>query len=275
MNAEKYRFITQINGVAAGNVATVNLPTGSRLKDIFLIYKTNANQATIEADLTKIVLNINGQPRRTMTPAQIYVKEAHCGRAFQAGMLPIRFRDPGASDDRTEDLTALNTFRLASATLEITIAGAAAAPAIQVYAVYDSIDDGNDFLAVWDTVTFTNTGAGLKNKTDLVREGIYQRIDFFGAANLPTLLKAKVDDADHIEWTPATVERLGRDYGYVAQANHFPFLFTHTRRVIEGLNMAPATGANTVRRVERFEMEYTTGAAGDITAVVERVVKLT
>lgn len=273
MNAEKYRFITAINGVAAGNVATVQLPAGTRIKDLFLIYKTNANQATIEADITRLVLNINGQPRRSCTPAQIFVKEAHAGRAFQAGMIPYRFREPSASDDRTEDLTALNTFRLASATLEVTIAGGATAPTLEVYAVTDRIDDGNDFLTVWDTMTFVNTGAGLKNKTDLVRQGIYQRIDFFGTTNLPSRLKVKVDDDDHIEITPAVVDRLNRDYGYSAQANHLPLLFTHTRRVLEGLDMAPRIG-NAQSQVGRFEIEYTTGAAGDITALAERIIKL-
>lgn len=273
MNAERFRFITTINGVAAGNTATINLPPGKRIKDVFLIYKTNANQATIEADLTQIKLLINGQPMRTMSSAQIFVKEAHAGRAFQAGIVPIRFRDPGASTDAHEDLTALNTFRIASATIEVTIAGAANAPTLEVYAVEDSIDDGNDFLTVWDVLTFTNTGAGLKNKTDLVRKGIYQRLDFFGAV-LPTRLKVKVDGNDHLEITPAVAQKLNADYGYVTQANHLPLLFTHTRRVLEGLDMEIKIGS-AVRKVETLEIEYTTGAANDIPAIAERIVKLT
>lgn len=271
MILENYRFITAINGVAAGNVATVQLPAGARIKDLFLVYKTNANQATIESDITRVVLNINGQPRRTMTPNQIFVKEAHSGRAFQAGMIPIRFRDPGASDDRTEDLTALNTFRLASATIEVTIAGGATSPTLEAYACFDGIDDKNDFLTVWDSVTFTNSGAGTKTKTDLVRSGIYQRLDFFGTTNLPSRVKVRADDKEIIDSTAATVARLAADYGYSAQSNHLPILFTHTRRTFEGLDMVyPGTN----RTVERFEVEYTTGASGDITAIAERIVKL-
>lgn len=265
MITDNYRKITAINGVAAGGVATVQLPLSSRIKDLFLVYKANAAQNVMEADLTKIVLNINGQPRRSPSAAQIFVKEKHAGRTVTAGIVPIRFRDPSASSDEWEDKTALNTFRVAAATLEVAISAAATAPTLEVYACYDGIDDKNDFLAVWDTVTFGNQGAGTKTKTDLVRAGILSRIDFFGTTNLPSEVKIRADDRQIYELNTALINTFAADYGYSVQSNHLAVLTTQTRRPQEGLFLDP---------LSRFEVEYTTGASGDITAIVERIVKL-
>lgn len=270
MITDNYRRITAINGVGAGQVATVQLPLGARIKDLFIRYKTNAIQSVMEADITSVKLVLNGQPRRSPSAAQIFLLEKHEGRTVKAGHIPVRFRNPSASEANPQDLswedkTALNTFRLASATLEITIAGAAAAPTLEVFANYDGIDDKNDFVTIWDTVSFQNQGAGKKTKTDLIRNGILSRIDFFGTTNLPTELKLRADDREIFDVDTSIIDVYNSDYGYAAQANHVPFLMTHNRRPAEGLYLDP---------IERLELEYTTTASGDITAIVQRIVQL-
>ncbi len=263
MITDKYKKINTINGVGAGATTTVSLPLGARIKDLILVYKGNAAEAVMIADLLTVKLVINGQPRRSPSAAQIILLEKHEGRTITAGLLPVRFRNPSASDDQWEDRTALNTFRMASAALEITIDAAAVAPTLECYACYDNVDDKNDFLCVWDSVTFGNQGAGVKNKTDLVKVGILQRIDFFGAANLPTAVKLRADENEIIDLSAAVQNRFGLDYGYQAQANHLALLATNTRRPQEGLFLDA---------VGRYEVEITTAAAGDITAIVQRLV---
>ena len=277
MITDNYRRLSAINGVAAGQTATVVLPLGTRIKDLFIRYKTNASQATMEADITAVKLVLNGQPRRSPTAAQIFVVEKHEGRAVKLGIIPVRFRNPSASEasqpgDKDaigslswEDKTALNTFRLASATLEIAIAAGATAPVIEVFACFDGIDDKNDFVTIWDNVSFSNQGAGMKTKTDLIKTGILQRIDFFGTTNLPTLVKVRADDREIIELDAQMLDIYQSDYGYATQANHLAVLPTHNRRPAEGLYLDP---------IGRLELEYTTGAAGDITALVQRTVKI-
>lgn len=270
MITDNYRKITAINGVAAGGVATVQLPLAARIKDVFLRYKANANQTTMEADITAVKLVLNGQPRRAPSAAQIFLIEKHEGRAVKAGHIPVRFRNPAASEANPQDLswedkTSLNTFRLASATLEISIASGATAPTLEVFACYDGIDDKNDFLTVWDTVSFQNQGAGKKTKTDLIKTGILHRIDFFGTTNLPTELVLRADDRQIIELDPAAMAVFESDYGYAVQSNHLALLMSHTRRPAEGLFLDP---------IERLELDYTTGAAGDITAIVQRIVQV-
>jgi hypothetical protein len=270
MITDNYRRITAINGVGAGATATIQLPLSTRIKDLFLVYKSNASQATMEADILSVKLNINGQPRRTPSAAQIFIREFHEGRAVTAGFIPVRFRNPSASEAEAKDLnwedkTALNTFRLASATIEVAIAAGATAPTLECYANYDGIDDKNDFLAVWDSISFQNQGAGTKTKTDLIRAGILSRIDFFGTTNIPTALKLRADDRELFDTYPAIMNRYGADYGYAPQSNHLAFLMTHTRRPAEGLLLD---------NVARLEVEYTTTASGDITAIVERIVKI-
>lgn len=263
MITDNYRKLTSINGVAAGGVATIQLPLGARIKDLFLVYKGTASESTMAADLTAVKLVLNGQPRRAPSASQIFTIEKHNGRTVTAGLVPVRFRDPGASDDTWEDKTALNTFRLASAVIEVSIHADATSPTLECYACFDNIDDKNDFVCVWDSVSFSNQGAGVKNKTDLVKTGILQRIDFFGTTNLPTNLKVRADDREIIDLTPALIGRLGLDYGYSAQSNHLPLLLTHTRRPQEGLYLDP---------IGRYEVEITTAAAGDVSAIVQRLV---
>ena len=87
-------LLPAFNNVAAGGTATTRCPRNRRYHGLLLQYKTNAAQATIEADLTEIRIKVNGKTVRQFSTAQLNIINALNGIAFTLGMVPIWFSEP-------------------------------------------------------------------------------------------------------------------------------------------------------------------------------------
>src|SRR6478735_12511912 len=89
--------LSSINSVGIGQTASIDLPVGGRRYfAVYLLYKTNAAQATIEADVTEIRVIANGKVQRRFSAADLNVVNATYGVAFTLGMIPILLHHPRA-----------------------------------------------------------------------------------------------------------------------------------------------------------------------------------
>lgn len=173
--------ITGINGVAVGGVANVNLDVGRRYHDLTFYYKSNANQATIEADILYIHLFVNGTLIREIIPAELFRENAANGKAFVAGEIPIFFSEPWRASVMSEEATSWDMFGQLTFTAKIGISGSATAPAITGVASYDFLrnvdQNGNPALNIvkWVRNTF-NLSSGLQTLTAFEKGFLYQRM---------------------------------------------------------------------------------------------------
>lgn len=126
-------ILPAFNNVAVGGTATTRVPRNARYHAFFLQYKTNANQATIEADITEVRIKVNGKIIRQASAAQINIINAMNGIAFNAGMLPIIFSEPRRRTPEGEEYLALLAYEalgVGDVDIEVDISGAAAAPTL-------------------------------------------------------------------------------------------------------------------------------------------------
>ncbi len=133
-------FTQSFNNVAAGGMATTKLPRNRRYHGLILQYKTNANQATIEADLTQIRIKVNSKVVRAFSAAELNLVNAFNGYTFQAGLVPIWFSEPRRRTPEGEEYLALLAYEdlgVGDVEIEVDIAGAAVAPTLNGIQVWD------------------------------------------------------------------------------------------------------------------------------------------
>lgn len=126
-------FVQGFNNVAAGGMATTRLPRNRRYHALALQYKTNAAQATIEADLTQIRILVNNKTVRTFSAVELFAISAFCGFTFQLGMLPIFFSDPRRRTPEGEEFLAWLAYEavgVGDIEIQVDISGGAAAPTL-------------------------------------------------------------------------------------------------------------------------------------------------
>lgn len=136
----QFTILPAFNIVAAGSTSVLRLPRNRRYHAIFLQYKTNAAQATIEADLTAIRVKVNGKIVREFSAAQLYVILGLNGIAFTLGMVPILFSEPKRRTPEGEEYLALNAYEtlgIGDVDIEVDVAGGAAAPTLAAFASFD------------------------------------------------------------------------------------------------------------------------------------------
>ncbi len=133
-------FVQGFNNVAVGGMATTKLPRNARYFALFLQYKTNANQANIEADLTQIRLKVNSKVVRQFSAAELFKINAHLGFTFTAGMVPIWLADPRRKTPEGEEFFSWLIYEelgILDLEIEVDISGAAVAPTLTGLMAYD------------------------------------------------------------------------------------------------------------------------------------------
>lgn len=269
-------LINGINGVGAGQTASVLLPTDRRYHTITLQYSNSGSatpaQAAIQADITEIRLVANGRPIRRFSSTDVFIVNAYRGNAFIAGVVPIFFSEPHRRTPDGEEAFALKAQNLASLALEVDIAGTAVSPALSGVISYDyfSDPDARSFV-VWEKYTVPNPSAGDFDWTTLVRQGEYSAIHLFSGSI--TRVRSQVDSILVADRTPAQVAALSAPYGLTPQTNHFPLDFALTEQATDTLKMYRVVGQTQVP-VQSFDNTITTSAGGAFNALAERVVIL-
>lgn len=264
--------LTSINGVAAGQTATLDLPTGGRRYfKVVSKYKTNAAQATIEADITEIRIITNGKVQRRFSTADLNVVNATVNRlAFVLGMIPIIFAERSRRTMQGEEGLAWGTADVNTFRIEFDIAGGAVAPTLTAWAEVDDVPTVLGPINKWYKETFNATGAQTLNITTLSKRDNYARIHARTA--LVTAVKVTVDGLDVYDLArDEAVEALADRVGLAMQANNFSLIFDDTDQVTDSLPMQRQVGPNSFVPVSEFRVDLVCSGAGAIPLLIERV----
>lgn len=133
-------FTQSFNNVAAGGMATTKSPRNRRIFGWMLQYKTNAAQATIEADLTQIRIKVNSKVIRAFSAAELFLINALNGYTFTAGMVPIWFAEPRRATPEGSEYLALLAYEdlgVGDVEIEVDIDAAAVAPTLTGTQIFD------------------------------------------------------------------------------------------------------------------------------------------
>lgn len=231
--------VTGINGVAAGGVATVEMPVGRRYHGLTLYYKTNAAQATIEADISYIRLLVNGVLIRDINVAELYKDNIANGRAFVLGEIPIFFSEPWRASVFQEEATAWDVMDERTFTVQVAIAGGAAAPTLSAIAQFDYVrNDGKEGrpglnIVHWNRQTVNVAAAANDIKT--LPKGVIQRLTAHGPTSAPTAAFITVANRTVMDLSRTEITNLLAKYGIAQQALTLAAWFDMSQQIIDAL----------------------------------------
>lgn len=125
------------SGVAAGAVATAQLPVGLTYRSLAIRYQrggVNATKAQIQSDILAVVLRIDGEEKIRLTGSELLAIFEYNKNVFQAGVVPLVFARNDLRTANGEDATAYGTADVSSMQVEVEIAGAATSPSLKLFA---------------------------------------------------------------------------------------------------------------------------------------------
>lgn len=251
-------LIPAFANVAAGSMATTRLLRNQRILAMFLQYKTNASQATIEADITEIRILVNGKVVRQFSAAQLNIINALNGVAFTLGIIPIYFAEPKRRTPEGEEYLALLAYEdlgVGDVDIQVDIAGGAAAPTLTGWLSMDyqrpadqitgpNAADLRTVMHWMRRVTQCNAAAPVgapltpPNFFPNVR-GWLHRVHAFDAVITQAILRKGQTPF----WNQTTVQlpAMFNGYGMAKQANTFSLCLDHTQQYGDGylLTQAP------------------------------------
>jgi hypothetical protein len=271
------RLTTNLNGftgVAAGSTAIVPLPNDRRIHGIRIYYSNTAGGATptkaqLEADVLEIRVIANGKPIRRVRASELNTINAYRGIAYIAGAIQIDFAEQERRTPDGEELVSLVTQGIGALTLEIDIAGTAAAPGLSATVEYDFYNDKNRAFVLWERVTIPNPTAGDFDWNTLPKRGAYSRLHLL-SANV-TRVQTFVDGTTIFDRTVAQNAAVLARYSLTPQAAHYPVDFGYTRQITDVLDMVRSVNGQPVNVLD-FNNKITTSAGGSFQAIVERLV---
>lgn len=271
------RRVTEIpsfNGVAAGQTPTLDLPRDRRYHSIMLYYKTNANQATIESDINRIRVKVDGKVQRVYTPAELYAMLALNGVGFEPGRIPIFFSEPWrstAASPNDEDAFAWGMQNVDTFQLEVELASGATSPALDGIVEHDNIQQPLEGIIKVKRRTVPVASTGVITVTDLPKNDSYLRLHAF-------------EDTDgDISDFETQVDQLSV-YGQISRRENDDFLrkrklspqngvfhvvYDHTQRASDALPMVKQNSQGEQRRISEFRNDFTMGAANTFTLLTE------
>lgn len=195
--------------IAASGMATNKVPRNRRVFRVDLVYKTNANQATIEADLTQIRLKVNSKVVRTFSATEANAIALLNGIPFTAGILPILLAEPKRRTPEGEEFLAWLMYEqlgVGDFDIEVDIGAGAAAPTL--VAKYEF-----DFEKPFDQVADLIPAPGITpTPSQIANAPILRRVMHWNRKNIPCAAAF-----------PST--------GKLAPADFFPVVDGHLHRV--------------------------------------------
>lgn len=268
MTTRRKDVLPSFNAVGAGQTATVDLPTDRRYHQIFIQYKTNANQATIEADITEVRIKVNGKVQRRFSAMQLNAINAFNGYAFTSGMIPIFFSEPWRRNVLSEDSLAWGMQNVSTFQIEVDIAGTATAPTLQGVAVTDPMQQPLQNIIKWRQVTVPISSTGIYTLSTLPKilgEG-YQRMHCFeNAANDISAVEVQVDGFTVQELTDSQNSAILANRDFLPQTAVYHIVFDDTQRVEDGLSVTKANGT----LVNELRLDFNMAVASAFTLLQE------
>lgn len=251
--------VSSFQNVAAGAKATIDLPADRRYHALHLNYKTDANRATIEADIKLIKVYLNGIPQWEITAKELLAIYERHGHTFTAGMLPLYFSEPWRRTTQGEDSTALATLgRFRTFQIEVEFDAAAAAPTLECFAEYDFADiNPNEIRAMRKFVRqqVPVAAVGPHTLTNIPNNGSLHGLHCFeNAVDDITSVRVKVNDAVIYDIPRVVADTILKDQGGAPVAGVFHIAFDRTERVGHMVNQAIMQ--NGVPVLSQFSAEF-------------------
>lgn len=267
MSTRRKVFLPSASAVGIGQTATFDLALNRRYFALYLVYKTNANQATIEADITEIRLIVNGKVQRRFSAADNNKILATNGIAFTAGLIPILLAEPWRRTMQGEEGLAWGTADVSSFKVEVDIAGTAVAPTLTGVAEVDNNNTPLGLISKWKKQVFTSGGAQVLTILTLPKVDTYSRIHAFSA--LVTNALVMVDQLERYNLTSALNAALLSRQKLTQQASTYSIVFDDDQQVTSALPMVDLTNGKPL--VSEFRVDLTCSGAGSFTVLTETI----
>lgn len=265
-------FLTGINGVVAGGIATLDIPVNRRYHAL-KVWLAATVGGSPETDPTLIIgsarLLVNGVVMRDLTAADILNIALLNGKTpdTAGGELPFYFSEPWRASVLGEESTSWDMFGQSKFTLELSFLPGAVNPSAVIEATYDYGRNrdaaGKDFLAIVKQLRFTRSNpAGAVDITDLPQVFPIQRIHLRTSAGTVTSAEVWNDTVKVLEGDIANLNNFYEDYELTpALATGFAasLIFDHTQQISDAL--FPLN--------RNLNVRPTCSVAGGLTAIVE------
>jgi hypothetical protein len=262
--------LPNLNAVAAGQTATLDVPLGPTYHAIYLIYKesgTLASEVNLKAGLNDYRVKINGKAQRTLSATQSLEINQIYQAPFNAGCLPIFFAEPWRRTGAGEDSLAWGTQDVSTFQIEVDIDAAATAPTIEAYAEISRVRRPLGIISKNRRFTIGVTSTGERQIQNLPKIGTsYAALHMFEttAADISEVL-VEIDQTKVWE-TPAFLANAVYDVNEITtQSGIFSTIFDFDRRVSSTLSMVKSDGSV----VSDFMVTTTMAVAADFTIVTE------
>jgi hypothetical protein len=273
LTARRIVTLPALNAVAVSSIATATCPVGARKYHTLLFrYKAGAdNQATIEAAITNVRLMLNGKEQWNLSLARLNALNAAVGLAFQTGLIIIPLSRFDARTPAGEEAFGWGTADVASFTVELTISGAAVAPALTGWAEIEDVVENIGVIVKRRTHSSkTASGAGLFEINDLPRKPneAYARLHLY-SANV-TDVKVVADAVEFFDLPRQVAAAVYAKQAFTQPASTFSVLFDATEQVTDVLPMVrniPGIG-NVLVQDLRISATMSAGATFDVLAEV-------
>ena len=264
-------FLTGINGVVAGGIATLDIPVNRRYHalKVWLAATVGGSPSTDPAVIIGSArLLVNGVVIRDLTPDDILNIAKLNGVTPNAttGELPFYFSEPWRASVIGEESTSWDVFGQSKMTLELSFLSTAVNPSAVVEASYDygrnRDASGKDFLAIVKQLRFTRSNpAGSVDITDLPQVFPLQRIHLRTSAGTVDSAEVWNDTVKVIEGDTDHLNDFLKDYKFTPAASGFELslVFDHTQQISDAL--FPLN--------RNLNVRPTCSSAGAITAIVE------
>jgi hypothetical protein len=263
------RELPSFSAVAAGQTASMSLPVGNvKYAAVWLRYKTNANQATIEADIEEIRIKINGKVQRRYSAAQLNKMLALYGVGFAAGFIPIIFAEPWRRTPQGEDALGWGTADVATFQIEVDIASGALAPTLDAWADVVDVEETMGAIIKNRQYTIPVTATGVRNVQELPKTGTaYYALHLFetAAADI-SAVEIKTNQRDRFDAPAALNTAILATQDITVQSGVFSVVFDRTRRVGDSLSMVEGG-----RPVSDFQLDATMAVANNFTIITEEI----
>jgi len=218
--------------VGAGQTATARIPVGSAVYDEFAInYKTNANQSTIENDITEVRVLINERVQRVASSAQIFDIAETLGGTFVAGFLPVYFGNPFLNGSISQKALTLGTDGdVKSVKIEVDIASGASSPVLSGYSSYERGIKESVEIERWKRRTLQVGATGKLDVLDLGQDILNAIYAFEGSAGDISAIKIFDGSLKVYDLSDAENQHLNATHGLANSVSDlYPVVFAHDR----------------------------------------------
>jgi hypothetical protein len=274
LTARRNVTLPALNAVGVSQVATSSPPVGARkYHTLFFKYKDGtANQATLEAAITNVRILLGGKEQWNLSLARLNMIAALDGYAFQPGLIVIPLSLFKARTPAGEESVGLGMANVSSFTVELTISGAATAPALTGWAeIEDVVENIGVIRKIRTHSGKTASGAGVFQVQDLPRKSneAYRRIHLM--TGQASAVKVVTDGVEWFDLPRQVATALYAKQGIVQQANVYSIIFDATGQITDLLPMVRNVPGIGNVQVQEFRLDITMDAGATFDILSETV----